>query len=81
VELNHQTLRKPTPFGNNYAVVHFYGQDQNLRLVMFSVAVIARESVKNFKKLFEFFFENTCDSTPPLCIITDEIKTMTQALK
>lgn len=42
VEINYQILRKPTPFGNKYAVIYFYGQDQNLRLILFSVAVMAR---------------------------------------
>lgn len=40
VEMNYQTLKRPTPFGNNYALIHLYTQDQNLRLAMVGVAVL-----------------------------------------
>lgn len=51
-DLTYETLKKPSPFGNKYGVGYFYGQDHNFRIVLLSVCVIAKESLKNFKKLF-----------------------------
>lgn len=79
-DLTYDTLRKPTPFGNKYGVGYFYGQDHNLRLVLFSVCIVCKENAKNFRKLFEFFIDCTCTDNMPQCIITDDIATLNRGL-
>lgn len=51
-DISYDVLRKPSPFGNKYAVGFFYTQDQNLRIALVGTCMIAKESVKNFKKIF-----------------------------
>lgn len=80
-DISYDVLRKPSPFGNKYAIGFFYTMDQNLRIALIATCMIAKESVNNFKKIFEFFLDCVAQDKQPICFVTDEIKTLTVALR
>jgi hypothetical protein len=79
-DMTYKMIKKPSPYGNPYAVGYFMAQDTNLRLVMTSICFYIKDEKLLLKQIFEFFFDLTCENRPPAVIFSDDVKQINEAL-
>lgn len=78
-DITYKLIKKKVGQAKHLGVGFFVGQDQNSRIVIFSVSTIRNQTSECFQILFQFFFEIV--TYIPETILTDDQKAIGIALK